>query len=102
MSDVMWIVFGMMAVTFIPRFLPFVMMTDKPLPRKVKKFLEYVPYAALGALIIPGAINAIPEAPLAVMAGMAFAVIYSLIRGGMIISIVGGILAAYLVLMIGV
>ena len=100
MSDVMWIVIGMMVVTFIPRLIPFIMISDKGLPSKVTQFLEYVPYAALGALIIPGAISAIPDAPIAGAVGLIFAAVYSYIKGGMIISVVGGILVTYLVLMV--
>lgn len=100
MSDVMWIVFGMMVVTFIPRLIPFILISGKELPRKVTQFLEYVPYAALGALIIPGAISAIPDAPIAAAAGLIFAAVYSYIKGGMIVSVVGGIAITYLVLLL--
>lgn len=100
MSDVMMIVIGTMIVTYIPRLLPFILISDKPLPAKVLKFLEYVPYAALGALIIPGAINAIPDAPLAGAGGLIFAAVYSYKKGGMIVSVVGGILATYIILIL--
>lgn len=100
MSNVMWIILGMMVVTFIPRLVPFILISDKGLPKKVTQFLEYVPYAALGALIIPGAISAIPDAPIAAAAGLIFAAVYSYIKGGMIVSVVGGILVTYLVLMV--
>ena len=100
MSDVMWIVLGMMIVTYVPRLIPFVVISGQNLPDKVKQFLGYVPYAALGALIIPGAVSAIPQVPLAAGAGLAFAGIYSYFRGGMIVSVVGGIFATYGVLMI--
>lgn len=100
MSNVMWIVIGMMAVTFIPRLLPFVLISDQGLPKKVTQFLEYVPYAALGALIIPGAISAIPDAPIAAAAGLVFAAVYSYKKGGMIVSVVGGIVITYVVLLV--
>lgn len=100
MSDVMWIVMGMMVVTFIPRLIPFLLISGRDLPKRVTRFLEYVPYAALGALIIPGAISAIPENPLAGGIGILFAGLYSYIKGGMIVSVVGGILVTYLVLVL--
>ena len=100
MSEALWIVLGMMLVTYIPRFLPFVMIGDKPLPKKVVRFLEYVPFAALGALIIPGALTAIPGAYMPVAGGLGFAVIYSYLRGGMIVTVVGGIITTYLLLLI--
>lgn len=100
MSDIMWIVVGMMIVTFIPRLIPFLVVSNRTIPKRLAQFLEYVPYTALGALIIPGAIRAIPESPLAASAGILFAVVYSYIKGGMIISVVGGIFIAYIVLVI--
>lgn len=100
MSEVMWIIIGMMVVTFIPRLIPFLLISGKELPPKVTQFLNYVPYAALGALIIPGAINAIPDAPLAAAAGLIFAAVYSYVKGGMIVSVVGGIAATYVVLVL--
>jgi len=100
MSDVMMIVIGTMVVTYLPRLLPFIMISDKPLPAKALKFLEYLPYAALGALIIPGAFNAIPNAPLAGGGGLIFAAVYSYKKSGITISVVGGILATYMILIL--
>jgi len=101
MSEVMWIIVGMMVVTYIPRLLPFLLISGKELPAKVTQFLTYVPYTALGALIIPGAITAIPDAPIAVAVGLLFAAVYSYVKGGMIVSVVGGIMATYVVLLLG-
>lgn len=100
MSKTMWIIIGLMVVTYIPRLLPFLMISGKTLPKKVTSFLEYVPYAALGALIIPGALSTIPDHPLATGVGLCFAFIYSYFKGGMIITVVGGIAATYLVLIL--
>lgn len=99
MSKIMWIILGMTLVTYIPRLLPFILLEGQPLPKKMTQFLEYIPYAALGALILPGALSAIPEAPLASGVGLAFAILYSFTRGGMIVSVIGGILTTYLVLL---
>ncbi len=95
----MWIIIGTMIVTYIPRVLPFILISGKPLPRKVVIFLEYIPYAALGALILPGAIDAIPDNPLAAGCGLAFAGLYSYVKGGIIISVMGGIAVTYVVLL---
>ncbi|OLN23818.1 branched-chain amino acid transporter [Domibacillus antri] len=48
------IVFGMTAVTYIPRMLPFMMFKGKELPAFWQGILRNVPYATLGALIFPG------------------------------------------------
>ena len=100
MSKTMWIIIGLMIVTYIPRLLPFILISNKKLPSKLTSFLEYVPYAGLGALIIPGALTTIPDHPFATGAGLAFALVYSYIKGGMIISVVGGIIVTYIVLLL--
>ena len=99
MNDLMLIVVGMTLVTYIPRLIPFILISGKPLPLKVKYFLEYVPYTALGALIIPGAMGAVPEKPVASAVGLAFAAVYSYFRGGIIVTVAGAIAVVYLVLM---
>ncbi|MGM0838690.1 MAG: AzlD domain-containing protein [Bacillota bacterium] len=45
---------GMAVVTYLPRLIPFVMFQGKELPPFVQAVLKNVPYATLGALIVPG------------------------------------------------
>ncbi|OMP67117.1 AzlD domain-containing protein [Domibacillus epiphyticus] len=53
-AEMAMIVFGMAAVTYIPRMLPFLMFKGKELPAFWQGILRNVPYATLGALIFPG------------------------------------------------
>ncbi|MDC7224327.1 MAG: AzlD domain-containing protein [Spirochaetales bacterium] len=53
------IVLTMMAVTYLPRLLPFLALDEEKIPGGLKKWLAWLPYAALGALIIPGSLSAI-------------------------------------------
>ena len=53
----------MFLVTFIPRLIPFLFARQLDLPRWVKKWLKLFPYAALGALIFPGILEAVPGNP---------------------------------------
>jgi len=85
-------------VTYIPRLIPFLLISDRELPIKLKKFLDYVPLTALGALIIPGAIQSIPERPEVSAIGIGFAILYSYFRGGIIVTVVGTIFIAYLLM----
>lgn len=101
MNDIWMIILGMAIVTYIPRVLPFFILEGKVLPSGLKKFLDYVPYTALGALIIPGAVTALPEKPLASLVGLGFAVIYSWLRGSIIVAVMGSIGVVYLILLIG-
>lgn len=53
-SEIVWMIAGMAAVTFIPRMLPFVLFKGKELPLFLQGVLKNVPSATLGALIFPG------------------------------------------------
>ena len=57
MSTELAMVLGMAAATMIPRMLPALFAGRWAPPRKVRQFLDAVPYAALGALILPGVIT---------------------------------------------
>jgi branched-subunit amino acid transport protein len=98
-NKILLLISGMMLVTYIPRLLPFIIISGKDLPKGVRKFLLYIPPAALGALIIPGVFSAIPEKPAAALAGIIFACVYAWYRGGIIIPVLGSIAAAFLVLL---
>lgn len=100
MSKIMLLIFGMAIVTYIPRVIPFLTISDKELPKPLRLFLEFVPYTALGALLMPGVIIAIPKEPLISIAGLSFACFYSWKKGGMIIPVVGSIIIVFLLLLI--
>ncbi|MDC7218380.1 MAG: AzlD domain-containing protein [Spirochaetales bacterium] len=53
------IVAAMMLVTYLPRLIPFLALDEEKIPAGVKRWLGWLPYAALGALIIPGGLTAI-------------------------------------------
>lgn len=95
------LILGMMVVTYIPRLIPFVLVSERKLPNKLKKFLELIPYTALGALIIPGVFSATPQMPQASVIGIGFAFIYSWYKGGIIIPVLGSIMATMIMLFIG-
>lgn len=101
MNNVLILILGMAIVTYIPRLLPFIMVDGKQLSPKLEKFLTFIPYTALGALIFPGVLTAIPEMPLAASAGIAFAFLFAWYKGSVIIPVLGSILVSFLVLLIG-
>lgn len=100
MSEYILLIVGMMLVTYIPRLLPFLMLSNKEIPNKLRKFLQYIPYTALGALIIPGVFSATPNMPLATYLGISFALIYAWYKGGIIIPVLGSIAVAFMVMII--
>ncbi|SMB91071.1 Branched-chain amino acid transport protein [Desulfonispora thiosulfatigenes DSM 11270] len=100
MNNIYYIIIGMMVVTYIPRLLPFLFLEKIKLPPKVHRVLTFIPYTALGALIIPGIFTATPSMPIASLLGGAFALVYSWNKGGIIIPVIGAILTTFLVLLI--
>jgi len=45
--------FGMMLVTYVPRALPALALSQRPLPPALARWLSYVPAAVLSALLFP-------------------------------------------------
>lgn len=94
------LILGMMIVTYIPRMIPFAMVSDKKLPSNLKRFLEFIPYTALGALIIPGIFSATPEMPSASLLGICFAFVYGWYKGGIIIPVLGSIMVTFIMIVL--
>ena len=92
------LIFGMAAVTYLPRLLPFLFLENIRISPRVDAFLKTIPVAAIGALIIPGAASATPDLPLAALAGMGFTLVYGYFRGGIIVPVLGAVGVAWLVL----
>ena len=99
MNNFIPVILGMAAVTYGPRLIPFLFMTNRETPKRMDAFLKCIPVAAIGALIIPGVFSATPDMPMAAVAGMAFAMIFGLWRGGIIIPVLGSVAVTYLVLL---
>jgi branched-subunit amino acid transport protein len=85
----------MMLVTYIPRLLPFIFINTKRMPEKLSQFLSFVPYAALGALILPGGLNAIEAHPLLSVAGLGMAAVFSWFNLNVVISMALTVAAIY-------
>ncbi len=97
MDNLIFIILSMAAVTYIPRLIPFLILTDKEIPEKVDAFLKCIPVAAIGALIIPDVFNATPDMPIAGIAGITFTLVIGLWKGGIIIPVLGSVVISYLV-----
>ncbi|MBB6449178.1 branched-subunit amino acid transport protein [Geomicrobium halophilum] len=90
------IIIGMAIVTYIPRVLPVFLMERIHFPRWVKKWLHAIPYAALGALIIPGIFTVEPGAPFAGAIGGMVAVLIAYFKGHIMVVIIAAIVTVYL------
>lgn len=98
MKDHLLLILGMAAVTYIPRLLPLAALSERSIPPLLHRFLLYIPYAALGALIVPGAFQATPSVPAAAIAGIVVAIFCAWYRGGLILSVLASVVATFLVL----
>lgn len=101
MNNLIPLVLGMAAVTYGPRLIPFLLMSNREVPKRMDAFLKCIPAAAIGALIIPGVFSATPDMPMAAISGMAFTMIYGLWKGGIIIPVLGSVAVTYFVLFCG-
>ena len=99
MNNIIPIIFCMAAVTYLPRLLPFLFLSNKRIHKRLDAFLKCIPATAIGALIIPGVFTATPDMPLAALSGMIFTLIAGLWRGGIIIPVLGSVAVTYLVLL---
>jgi len=62
--NILFLILGMAAVTYIPRLLPALFLDRVKFPDWFRKWLNSIPYAALGALIFPGVILVEKDQPL--------------------------------------
>ena len=98
-SYVALILFGTAFLTYGIRVLPFLSPALQRLPDFFKRMLTIMPVAALGALIFPGSLQAIPEMPLAGLAGIMTAAFVTLLYGGnLILPVIASIGTTWLVL----
>ena len=67
--NILFLILGMAAVTYIPRLLPALFLDRVKFPDWFRKWLDSIPYAALGALIFPGVILVEKDQPLLGLAG---------------------------------
>ncbi len=94
-----WLILGMAAVTYLPRLLPLIIVTERPLPQFWKGFLFCIPYTALGALIIPDVYRAIPGEPWAAIIGISAAAVCGWFRKGLILPVLTSIIVVYIILL---
>ncbi|HWR44968.1 AzlD domain-containing protein [Sporomusa sp.] len=98
MTNYLPLIIAMMIVTYLPRLLPWVVLSERPLHPLLRRFLLYIPYTALGALIVRGAMEAPSEMAIATLAGILVSATCSWFKGGLVSSVSASILAVFLIL----
>ncbi|SFL74448.1 AzlD domain-containing protein [Pelosinus propionicus] len=93
-----YLVLAMAVVTYIPRMLPLVLLQNVCLPRYIKSFMGFIPYAALGALIFPGALHSTGAGNFeSAIAGCIVSILLAWWEMNLIFVVVGGIAGAFIV-----
>lgn len=93
-----WLIIGMAIVTYLPRLIPLILVTERPLPEFWRRFLFCIPYTALGALTIPGVYQAIPGEPWIAVIGVVAAAVCAWFQKSLIWPILVSIGLVYLML----
>jgi len=83
---------GMAVVTYLPRLLPAVFLDRYQFPEWFRKWLQAIPYAALGALIFPGVLLVKEDQPLLGLAGGVVAFLLALLNLHITLVMAGAVL----------
>ncbi|WP_408956444.1 AzlD domain-containing protein [Natroniella sp. ANB-PHB2] len=89
------LVLAMAVVTYLPRALPMALLKELDLPPFLNRFLKFIPYAALGALIFPGILYSTGSSLSAILGGLV-AVILALVAPHLLLVVIGGIIGAFI------
>lgn len=89
------LVLGMGAVTYLPRMLPMVLLHNINLPRYWQRFLTFIPFAALGALIFPGIVESTESLGSGIF-GLFVSILLAYFRANVIVVVFAAILAVFL------
>ena len=95
MTNILFLVLLMALVTYIPRLLPLVLVKADKLPNKFKLFLSFIPYAVLGALIIPDGLSGIPGSSWISVMVLAVAALVSWYKNNVILAFVISVVVAW-------
>lgn len=98
MKSYLPLILGMALVTYLPRVIPLMALSNKKANRKLREFLYYIPYTSLSILIIRGIITAESGMKIPTLAGILTAGILSYKKGNLILSILMGILVSFLII----
>ena len=89
----------MAVVAYIPRFVPITFFRREIKSVYMKNFLDYTPYAVLGALTFPDIFSSSGN-PAAAIVGTAIALILSFFKRGLVVVALGAIAGVYVTLLL--
>ncbi|HLQ71921.1 MAG TPA: AzlD domain-containing protein [Bacillota bacterium] len=91
------IIIGMALVTMIPRVIPAFLVDKIQFRDWVNRWLNAIPYAALGALIFPGILTVKSDQPYVGVIGGFVAIVLAYIGMNVILVVIGAILTVFLI-----
>jgi len=94
--SVLLVILGMALVTYIPRLLPALFLNRIKFPDWFRKWLQSIPYAALGALIFPGVLLVDKDQPWLGLAGGLMAFLLSVLNLHITLVMAGSIMVVIL------
>lgn len=98
MSRIMLVILACAAANYLLRVIPFFLSGGENIPPYLKRFLDYMPVVALGALIFPGIITSFPQNPAAGIAGVAAAAVAAWFFEGLILPVFASISVTWFLL----
>lgn len=100
MNSYIPLIIGMALVTYLPRLLPMLVLSDKKMNPSLEKFLYYIPYTSLSILLIKGIISAEKDMVLATIAGILIAGFLAYKKDNLVLSVLSGIALSFLIKLI--
>ena len=95
--NIVYLIVAMALVTYIPRMLPLILLQNVQLPAYIRRFMGFIPYAALGALIFPGVITSAGTGGIeSAIAGALLALVLAWFEFNLILVVLGGIAGTFL------
>lgn len=98
MKSYLPLIIGMGLVTYIPRLVPLLFLTNKELNPKLKKFLEFIPYTSLSILIVRGILTSTSDMLIPTFVGISLAGIVAYFKSNLVLSVLSAIVASFVVI----
>lgn len=93
---ILFIIIGMSLATMIPRIIPTFIVDKLAFRGWINRWLNAIPFAALGALIFPGILSVKPDQPQIGLIGGIVAILLAYIGLNVILVVIGAIVTVYI------
>lgn len=100
--NLLTLIFSMALVTYLPRLLPLALLQDMKLPPYCVRFMKYIPYAALAALIFPGVLSSTGSQHATALCGTIVAMVLAYFELNLLIVVMGGIAGALIAIILNI